>query len=391
MRPPPAARYRGDVSAPAEPSRSSPPRGRGLYLAKAPSAPGWRGFFSSERAVIYLVVPLGMLLLMSHVPLQWRNARLLGNAYLILVTAMILVGGMFELSYALWARAVPTPAARWQRFLAHAATWLIASVVGSYLASWVIELIWSFPPERFRAQAVRPAIVIGGVVVAFSIFADERRAAAAQLERRAAAAHLAALRAELSALQARTDPHFLFNSLNAVASLIPDDPTAAEATLERLATLFRYALDAGQHSLVPLSAELSAIRTYLSIEELRFGDRLQWRVEVEPALAELALPPMTLQPLVENALRHGASARRGATLVTITARRAGPRAELSVEDQPQGAAAGPPPLSRAGRGEGSGTALSNLRARLALLHGDAAAVHAGPRADGWRVTIELPA
>lgn len=387
-------RYRASVPAPpAPPAPSAPPepappsRGRGLWLAPAPPPLGWRGFFSSERAVIYLVVPLGMLLLMSRIPLEWQRARDLGNGYLLMVTAMVLVGGMFELCYGLWARAVVTPPARWQRLLAHAATWLVASVAGTYLASWVIDALWGLPAERFRDQSVRPAIVIGGVVIAITMFADERRAAAARLEQRAAAAHLAALRAELSALQSRTDPHFLFNSLNAVASLIPDDPASAESMLERLATVFRYALDAGRHPLVPLAAELSAIRTYLSVEEVRFGDRLRWHVHEEDGLGLLPIPPLSLQPLVENALHHGASARRGATIVAIAARRQRGHIVLSVEDQPAGGGGGEVRTSP----PGAGSALANLRARLALLHGEAAAVQAGPHGEGWRVTIELPA
>lgn len=367
--------------------RPAAPRGRGLWLAPAPPPLGWRGFFSWERAVIYLVVPLGMLLLMSRIPLEWRRARDLGNGYLLMVTAMALVGGMFELCYWLWTRAVVTPSVRWQRLLAHASTWMVASVAGTYLASWVVDAIWGLPAERFRDQSVRPAIVIGGVVIAVTMFADERRAAAARLEQRAAAAHLAALRAELSALQSRTDPHFLFNSLNAVASLIPDDPASAESMLERLATVFRYALDAGRHPLVSLAAELSAIRTYLSVEEVRFGERLRWHVHEDAELAQLQIPPLSLQPLVENAIRHGASARRGGTIVAIAARHQRGRIVLSVEDQPTGGAGGE---ARPGPA-GSGTALANLRARLALLHGEAAVVHAGPYGEGWRVTIELPA
>jgi two-component system, LytTR family, sensor histidine kinase AlgZ len=312
--------------------------------------------------------------------------RLLSN-YALMVCAMTIFGGLFELAYWGWQRALRTPAARWQRLAAHAVTWLVVSFAGAHLASWAIEAVWNLPADRLLERSVRPGLVIGGCVIAVMVVADERRAAAARLERQAASARLAALRAELTALQARTDPHFLFNSLNAVASLIPDDPTAAETMLERLAAVFRYALDAGRHRTVALHDELSAVRTYLAVEEVRFGDRLRWRIIEDPSLRALQVPPLCLQPLVENAIRHGVSARRGATQIELRLARVGARATFTVEDQPARAQQLPPLAAS----PGCGTALANLRARLSLLHGEAASVTAGPRGQGWCVVIELPA
>jgi two-component sensor histidine kinase len=362
------------------------PASRGLWLTPGPPITSWRGVFSSDRIVIYLVVPVGMLLMMTQARLELSRARQLASTYLLMVTAMAIFGGLFELAYAAWARLISTPARRWRRLSGHAVTWLAVSLLGAHVASWIIEWIWHLPADRILERSARPGLVIGGCVVAVLVFADERRALAAHLERLAAQARLAALRAELTALQARTDPHFLFNSLNAVASLIPDDPAAAETMLERLAAVFRYALDAGRHRTVALADELSAVRTYLAVEEVRFGDRLRWRIDDEPSLRSLQVPPLCLQPLVENAIRHGVSARRGATHVELRIERAGDRVRLTVEDQPVDA----PVVQTVVSHPGSGTALANLRARLALLHGEAAAVTAGPAAAGWRVVIELP-
>ena len=112
-------------------------------------------------------------------------------------------------------------------------------------------------------------------------------------------------RAKISALQAQMNPHFLFNALNTVASLVRTDPRAAESTVENLAQVLRRTLDRSQRTFSTVEDEIGYLRAYLSVEMERYGDRLTVRWSVDPAADHLTLPPMTLQPLVENALKHG--------------------------------------------------------------------------------------
>ena len=131
------------------------------------------------------------------------------------------------------------------------------------------------------------------------------RTRAANIERLAHAERQAALEAQLQAIQARTNPHFFFNSINTVASLIPDDPRLAEETLLRVADILRYALESSKTRFVTLERELSVVRDYLEVQRARFGDRLEFSLDIDPAALSLEVPPLVLQPLVENAILHG--------------------------------------------------------------------------------------
>jgi two-component system sensor histidine kinase AlgZ len=204
------------------------------------------------------------------------------------------------------------------------------------------------------------------------------------LELRARIWHPATAGARLAELQSRIRPHFLFNALNTALALVRVDPGRAEAVLEDLAQLFRVALaDAGAS--VSLGEEIDLARRYLDIEQVRFGSRLAVHWQVDPGCSDARVPPLVLQPLVENAVRHGveplpgggwvrveAARRRGQVLVTVSNR---------VGDEP-----GAP---------GHGMALHNIRERLRLLHDVAAQCDVRrERVDGegvFRVRIVLPA
>src|SRR5439155_1350000 len=138
--------------------------------------------------------------------------------------------------------------------------------------------------------------------------------------------------AQLAALRAQINPHFLFNSLNSIAQLIRADPDRAEACVERLAEMFRYVLRYGEKDFVPLAEELEMARAYLDIERARFGDRLRVETHVDPPSLQHLIPNLILQPLVENAVRHGLSRKRGGGTVRIDARLADGCLELSVGD-----------------------------------------------------------
>jgi LytS/YehU family sensor histidine kinase len=193
-----------------------------------------------------------------------------------------------------------------------------------------------------------------------------------------------AMKAELAAIRARTDPHFLFNSLNTVAGLIEEDPQRAAQVLQRMAALFRYALDGSRAEHVSLGDEVRAVRTYLELEGLRFGDRLQWSVAVDEALFDWRVPSLLLQPVVENAVSHGIAPRRGPGRIEVRASARDGRLCIEVEDD---GAEGP-----ASARSGSGTALADLEDRLRLSYGRAASLarDRGGILGGYRVRIVVP-
>jgi hypothetical protein len=202
-------------------------------------------------------------------------------------------------------------------------------------------------------------------------------------ELRAEQARREAAEARLAALQARTNPHFLFNSLNAIAGLVGVDPERAERAIEVLSESMRYALESTRTARVPLARELGAVRDHLELERLRYGERLRATLEVEPGLESVPVPPLCLQPVVENAIVHGIAQREGGGSLAVSARRDGAHLLLRAEDD----GPGPHGSSHAG----TGTALADLRARLELLYGGAASLEVAERpAGGCRVELRIP-
>jgi LytS/YehU family sensor histidine kinase len=130
---------------------------------------------------------------------------------------------------------------------------------------------------------------------------------------------LSAARSELKALRAQINPHFLFNALNTIAALISKNPGRAEQTVEQLAEVFRYALRRSAREWVPLAEEIDFVRSYLQIEQTRFGERLKVLIELEDGLENFRIPAMVIQTLAENAVKHGITAIRGLGLITVSA------------------------------------------------------------------------
>jgi two-component sensor histidine kinase len=139
-------------------------------------------------------------------------------------------------------------------------------------------------------------------------------------------------RSELKALRAQINPHFLFNALNAIASLIHTDPTRADAAVEQLAEVFRYTLRRSEQEWAPLDQELAFAQAYLDVEEARFGRRLEFSIDAEPKLGRAQVPSMLLQTLVENAVKHGISRLRGPGRIAVSASQADGRLTLEVRD-----------------------------------------------------------
>jgi len=174
---------------------------------------------------------------------------------------------------------------------------------------------------------------------------------------RARARMPASTKAQLAELQARIRPHFLFNTLNSAIALVREEPAKAENLLEDLSELFRHAL-ADTKEAVPLRQELELARHYLAIEQVRFGERLQVEWAIDESASKARLPPLILQPLVENAVKHGVEPSPTGAVVRISTQRRGSVVVIKVTNTVPG-----------GTGKrGNGLALDNVRQRLTLLH-----------------------
>ena len=196
-----------------------------------------------------------------------------------------------------------------------------------------------------------------------------------------AKAHSPALvEARLQALQARIRPHFLFNSLNAVLSLIRRDPRRAERTLEDLADLFR-TLMADPRQFVRLADEIALLERYAALEQLRLGDRLRITWELDAAPSDALLPPLVLQPLLENAVYHGVEPRTGSGEVLVRIERRGGRVLALIEN---------PYIETEQRRAGNRMALENIRERLALFFDAEARIDTHADGARYRVEIEIP-
>lgn len=192
---------------------------------------------------------------------------------------------------------------------------------------------------------------------------------------------LAESEARFAALQARIRPHFLFNSMNTIASLTRSDAAAAEAAIEDLADLFRASLGDGR-KMIPLAEELDLTRRYLRMEELRLGERLrvQWTLEGLPQDAQI--PPLTLQPLVENAIYHGIERLAEGGTVSISGEREGDSLQLTVTN--------PVLAGNSQQRAGNRVAVDNIRQRLAFHFGEAASLSCEPQDGHYRAGITLP-
>ena len=203
-------------------------------------------------------------------------------------------------------------------------------------------------------------------------------------ELRAARLEGALAQAQLRALQAQLQPHFLFNTLNTIATLIPEDPAAAEELVESLGELLRAALRDGGRDEIPLRQELELLEQYLGIQERRFHDRLRVERVFAPDLGDAMVPPLILQPLVENAIRHGIAARPGGGAVTVRTERGDDTLLLTVEDDGPGFRPGKDAAS-------TGVGLANTRARVDQLYGGKATLETGNRMGGGAyVALTLP-
>jgi signal transduction histidine kinase len=275
--------------------------------------------------------------------------------------------------------------------LAHGAL-AIVFAVGVQWSSYGLIWLWSGPAAAQRAldswfiwQAMFMMMMYWAAAGGFTAYRAVRRARA-EAEAVAQARELLA-RTELAALRSKLNPHFLFNTLHGIVTLVRKDAVRAERALLMFSDLLRYVLDtdkAGRDA-VPLADELAFTRDYLALEQLRLGDRLQVQWQVEPAAEAAEIPALTLQPLVENAIKHAFNPRTAPGTLVISASVTAGTLQLTVRDDGPGAATQP---AAAGHGLG----LATVARRLTLLHGERGTltVHTAPGA-GFAVQVRLPA
>jgi hypothetical protein len=272
-----------------------------------------------------------------------------------------------------------------------AGIWTAAGVI-----SLVIWLAMAYGWMRFLLPADKPypqeanrgiplLVFAGGIAILLAVlghyllWAFQR---SREAERHALELQVLAREAELRSLRAQLDPHFLFNSLNSVAALIGNDTEAARHMCFLMAQFFRKSLSLGREQAIPLSEEIALAETFLSIERVRFGERLRARFDIADDVKMVSVPPLMLQPLVENAVHHGVAHLLEGGEVCVSARRREGFLELIVENpcDPDR------PPSRS-----TGVGLVNVRSRVETLCGNRASVDVDASETHFRVSILLPA
>ncbi|MBC7898013.1 MAG: histidine kinase [Cytophagaceae bacterium] len=288
-------------------------------------------------------------------------------------------------------RRVPIERHTWAR---HAPVLLAGTVLASVaraLLDPALAMLFDVPvPPLLRATRVFAALgsFLAVVVMLHAVhFYREMRAReldAVRLARSLSEAQVAASEARLATLRSQLNPHFLFNTLNAITALVHHEPALADRMLTRTAALLRRVLNAPAAEEHALREELGILDEYLDVMALRFGPRLTIERCIDPGVLGIAVPWLVLQPLAENALEHGIWPRPGPGVLSVQATRDGDRLRLVVQDDGVG-------MAPRASGSEPGVGLTNTRRRLAHLHGDAASLTVEPHVEGGtRVVVLLP-
>ena len=317
----------------------------------------------------------------------WRQAaEALGVAFLFSFTIGTLCAVFIpRISQRLWQYRFPV------NWLLLIASLFAFAMVGSTITVGILTGIGYIPPSQFAGWLLGSAryAIITTLTFGLSVSLYEfmrARVDAAELavrtkERDEAEARRAALEAKLASLESRVQPHFLFNTLNSIASLIPTDPRGAEQMTAQLASLLRSSLDAGNTPLVPLEDELRTVRDYLDIERVRFGRRMRPELAIDPGVERALVPRFSLQTLVENSVKYAIAPRRDGGRVSVRAAARDGRVRIEVEDDGPGFDPGTVPGNHG---------LALLRQRLAFTYGDRATLQIRTTPGRTVVIVEVP-
>ncbi len=315
------------------------------------------------RAVLFVQVVMGAVVMFMHSSaLTWMSqlAMLMGGSVpatlLWLVAACSLKRPLQSLS-----------------LLGQYMAGMALGVLAGFYACGMLYFVGLVSPAHWLASGVAGGLLATALVAALVWRAKGRMPAATA--------------ARLADLQSRIRPHFLFNTLNSAIALVREEPRKAEKLLEDLSDLFRHALAEHGES-VTLSQEVELAKHYLAIEQVRFAERLRVDWQIDPATFSAKLPPLMLQPLIENAVHHGVEPSPNGASILISAKRDGSKAVIEISNTL-------PPVSQASAAQnskptGMGMALQNVRERLSLLHDIESTFQAGVRGDEFIVRIEIP-
>lgn len=305
-----------------------------------------------------------------------------------------LVGGIlfFPVRWLVWRR--PLTAAGWPRRLPVYLVVLLAGAATGTSLMWglrsVLYPLAGLGPYDYGVMPLRylmelPMQAIWFTILVAGLHAYRALEAARARELRAVQLETSLTRAQLQNLRLQLQPHFLFNALNTISSTMYEDPRAADEMLDQLAELLRASLRTAQTDEVPLREELAILGSYLALMRARFGERLKVDLQVDPETFSALVPSLILQPLVENAIRHGNAERVGRGSVAVRARREDGRLVLEVEDD------GPGDRREAVGRPAPGIGLAATAERLQLLYGVGQSFDAGNApGGGFRVRASLP-
>lgn len=300
-----------------------------------------------------LTMPLAFVL--PKIPFTRETWKRRTAQYLGILLLFMLVHGVvrpFAVPFIIWMGPQSTHYTVWQKIMIEWQSIIVADTWGLALVVFIFHVI------RYREQM-----------------------RARELHEERLQAQLA--RAELQILKMQLQPHFLFNTLNTIYNLAPQNSRKAQLMIARLSELLRLSLEHVSTETVPLQRELEFLNSYLEVEKTRFEERLQIVFEIDPETLDAEVPNMILQPLVENSVRHGIGKKAAGGTIRVSSRKTGNKLVLLVMDDGKGLSPG---LSSVVRGIG----LSNTRARLAQLYGQDFHFDLSPAMEGTKATIEIP-
>ncbi|HLY42531.1 MAG TPA: sensor histidine kinase [Terracidiphilus sp.] len=366
------------MTTPAEPTNCEPPKER-------------NGRIAAFVRHVWIIPAAALLIVLLFLSVGRSHVSEVGREFLNSLTycAMIAVPSTYLLT---WSSI--RYSGRYPRlvYLLHSFTLLVTATAGSFAAAWILEVFHLIPRgafwEEFRESypfAVVISQVIGLSMTSFETMRHKLQSATIELRTRQVEqerANKLMAEARLSSLESRIQPHFLFNTLNSIASLIPSDPQRAEDTVARLAALLRFSLNANHSSLVPLAQELKIVRDYLEIESTRFGSRLHYEIAVPESLNGFRVPPLAIQTLVENSIKHVVAQRTEGGTIRVCGRKDDGLLRFEVVDDGPGFS-----LAEISPEHG----LGNLAARLQLLFGDRGQLEATRDNNRTVVRIVVPA
>ncbi len=320
---------------------------------------------------------------------NWPTHQQMLTGYAIGMVYAICVGGILNpLSPIVWERTCRMkPASRWAL---RALLIMAGTTIGCLIAGIPVRVVlgptynyWVSYWLSLQISLVLAVLVYASITV-YSSIKSKLEVSRLQLKEKEVEREKAlklATEATLSSLESRLHPHFLFNTINSISSLIQEDPARAEKMLSQMADLLRFSLDSSRGGLVPLSREMKIVRDYLEIEKARFEGRLRYDIRIPAELDDLPFPPLSLQTLVENSIKYAVSVTRSGADIAIHARREGGRVNISVEDNGPGFDSLDLP---------AGHGLSSLRERLQSLYQGAADLQISSRSGATVIGLTIP-